>query len=114
MPLARRAHRGDGRLPRGDPAYRGFFRTADPAADLSATVRRRTLPLLTGFDAADGPLWAWTTFSPDQVDLDYRTPEVLLSVLEVLLAYVRHGANVLRLDAVAFLWKEEGLSLIHI
>jgi glucosylglycerate phosphorylase len=97
----------------GDPAYRGFFRTADPAADLSATVRPRARPLLTGFDAADGPLWAWTTFSPDQVDLDYRTPEVLLSVLEVLLAYVRRGANVLRLDAVAFLWKEEGTSSIN-
>jgi glycosidase len=98
----------------GDPAYRGFFRTADPAADLSATVRPRARPLLTRFDAAGGPVWAWTTFSPDQVDLDYRTPEVLLRVLEVLLAYVEHGANVLRLDAVAFLWKEERTQSINL
>jgi glucosylglycerate phosphorylase len=97
----------------GDPAYRGFFRTADPAADLSATVRPRARPLLTGFDAADGRLWAWTTFSPDQVDLDYRTPEVLVRVLEVLLEYLGHGADVLRLDAVAFLWKEEGTPSIN-
>ena len=97
----------------GDPDYGRFFRTADPAADLTATVRPRAHPLLTRFDAAEGPLWAWTTFSSDQVDLDYRTPEVLLRVLDVLLAYVGHGANVLRLDAVAFLWKEEGTPSIH-
>jgi glucosylglycerate phosphorylase len=98
----------------GDPAYRGFFRTADPATDLSATVRPRALPLLTAFEGAGGPVWAWTTFSPDQVDLDYRTPEVLLRVLEVLLAYVERGVGVLRLDAVAFLWKQEGTPSIHL
>jgi sucrose phosphorylase len=98
----------------GDPEYRGFFRAADPAADLSATVRPRARPLLTRFDAAGGPVWTWTTFSPDQVDLDYRTPEVLLRVLKVLLAYVEHGADVLRLDAVAFLWKQEGTPSINL
>ena len=98
----------------GDPEYRDFFRTADPGADLSATVRPRARPLLTRFDGADGPLWGWTTFSSDQVDLDYRTPEVLLRVFEVLLTYVRRGASVLRLDAVAFLWKQEGTPSIHL
>ena len=98
----------------GDPAYRGFFRTADPAADLAATVRPRARPLLTAFEGVEGPVSAWTTFSPDQVDLDYRTPEVLLRVLEVLLAYVERGAGVLRLDAVAFLWKQEGTASIHL
>ncbi len=98
----------------GDPAYRGFFRTADPAANLAATVRPRARPLLTAFEGAEGPVSAWTTFSPDQVDLDYRTPEVLLRVLEVLLAYVERGAGVLRLDAVAFLWKQEGTASIHL
>jgi hypothetical protein len=98
----------------GDPAYRGFFRTADPATDLSATVRPRARPLLTAFEGAEGPVWAWTTFSPDQVDLDYRTPEVLLRVLEVLLAYLVRGVGVLRLDAVAFLWKQEGTSSMHL
>jgi sucrose phosphorylase len=98
----------------GRPAYRRFFRTADPGADLSAVVRPRTLPLLTRFEGADGPVWVWTTFSEDQVDLDYGTPEVLLRVLEVLLAYIEHGADVLRLDAVAFLWKQEGTPSIHL
>jgi len=98
----------------GRPEYEGFFRTADPDADLSAVVRPRTRPLLTRFEGARGPLWAWTTFSEDQVDLDYRTPEVLLRVLEILLTYVERGADVLRLDAVAFLWKEEGTPSIHL
>jgi len=98
----------------GAPEYERFFRTADPRSDLSAVVRPRTRPLLTRFDGADGPLWAWTTFSEDQIDLDYRTPEVLLRVLEVLLTYVERGADVLRLDAVAFLWKQEGTPSIHL
>jgi len=98
----------------GDPRYEGFFRTADPAADLSAVVRPRTHPLLTRFERAGGPIWAWTTFSADQVDLDYSAPEVLLRVLEVLLAYIERGADILRLDAVAFLWKEESTPSIHL
>ncbi len=98
----------------GDPRYEGFFRTANPDVDLSAVVRPRTHPLLTRFERADGPVWVWTTFSMDQVDLDYRTPEVLMRVVQVLLAYLERGADVLRLDAVAFLWKQEGTTSIHL
>jgi len=98
----------------GDPEYAGFFRTAEAGADVAAVVRPRTHPLLTRFEGARGPLWAWTTFSEDQVDLDYRTPEVLVRVLEVLIAYIERGANILRLDAVAFLWKQEGTPSIHL
>lgn len=98
----------------GDPEYEGFFRTAEPGADVAAVVRPRTHPLLTRFDGAGGPRWAWTTFSEDQVDLDYRTPEVLVRVLEVLIAYIERGANILRLDAVAFLFKQEGTASIHL
>ncbi len=87
------------------------FRTVDPEADLSAVVRPRTLPLVTTFQGAEGPLHVWTTFSADQVDLDYRDPEVLLAALEVLLRYRRAGASVIRLDAMAFLWKRRGLAV---
>jgi sucrose phosphorylase len=77
-------------------------------------VRAREHPLLTEFATHDGPKWVWTTFSADQVDLDYRNPEVLLSALEVVLTYARHGAGMIRLDAVGFLWKEEGTPSIHL
>ena len=100
----------------GDPRYAGFFRTADPAADLSAVVRPRTSPLLTAFEA--GPdastVHVWTTFSADQVDLDYRNPDVLLAVLDVLLRYRARGAAAIRLDAIAFAWKVEGTTSINL
>ena len=77
-------------------------------------MRPRTLPLVTTFQGAEGPLHVWTTFSADQVDLDYRDPEVLLAALEVLLRYRRAGASVIRLDAIAFLWKREGSPSINL
>jgi glucosylglycerate phosphorylase len=98
----------------GDPRYRDWYVTADPAADLSATVRPRTTPLLTPFAAADGTRHVWTTFSADQVDLDYRRPEVVAAVLDVLLTYVARGARFLRLDAITYLWKEPGTSCVHL
>lgn len=97
----------------GDPEYRDFFVTVEGAPDLSRVVRPRALPLLTEFAAADGPRRVWTTFSADQVDLNYRNPAVLLRVTEALLFYVTRGARFLRLDAVAFLWKEIGTPCLH-
>jgi sucrose phosphorylase len=98
----------------GDPRFRAFFRTVDPGADLGAVVRPRTSPLVTTFDGANGPVHVWTTFSADQVDLDYRNPEVLLAALDVLLRYRRAGATAIRLDAIAFLWKVEGSPSINL
>lgn len=98
----------------GDPRYDGYYLEVDPETDLTAVVRPRTSPLLTRFESAQGPRWVWTTFSADQVDLNYGNPEVLLAVTRELLGYVEHGARMLRLDAVAFLWKEPGTSCIHL
>ncbi len=89
------------------PGFEGLFRTAEPATDLSRVVRAREHPLLTRFESASGPRWVWTTFSADQVDLDYRDPRTLLRVLEVLLDYAKRGVDMIRLDAVGFLWKDE-------
>jgi glucosylglycerate phosphorylase len=69
---------------------------------------------LTPFHASDGIRHVWTTFSTDQVDLDYRSPAVLLAVTEALLAYIEAGARIIRLDAIAYLWKELGTSCIHL
>ena len=97
-----------------DPEYRGFFRTADPDADLTNIVRAREHPLLTPFETARGTEWVWTTFSADQVDLDFRNPEVLARMTEVLLDYASHGASMIRLDAICFLWKDEATPSIHL
>lgn len=97
-----------------EPGFEHFFREVDPAADLSAVVRPRSTPLATRFVGSGGEKrWVWTTFSADQVDLDYRHPEVLLAAVEIVLSYAAAGASAIRLDAVAFLWKEEGTPSIH-
>lgn len=98
----------------GDPRYRDFFISVDPQTDLSAVVRPRDLPLLTPFETAQGTRHVWTTFSADQIDLNYAEPEVLFAVLRAVLGYVRRGAQLLRLDAVAFAWKEIGTPCIHL
>lgn len=98
----------------GDEEFAGFFRVADTAADLAGVVRAREHPLLTPVTTSRGEEWIWTTFSGDQADLDYRNPEVLLRILEVIIGYAKRGARMIRLDAVGFLWKEEGSPSIHL
>lgn len=99
---------------RDDPAYRDFFFTVEGDPDLSRVVRPRALPLLTEFQTAGGPRKVWTTFSADQVDLDVRNPRVLLALVDALLFYVGQGAKFIRLDAIAYLWKEIGTRCIHL
>jgi len=55
----------------------------------------------------------WTTFGPDQVDVDWRHPEVLLGFTRLLARMVAHGVGWIRLDAVGFVWKEPNTSCIH-
>ena len=102
------------RFLREDPEYRDWFITVEGNPDLSKVVRPRTLPLLTSFETASGPKKVWTTFSADQVDLNVKNPDVLLALFDVLLAYVKRGAGLIRLDAIAYLWKEIGTSCIHL
>lgn len=97
-----------------DPKYRDWFIVVEGDPDLSHVVRPRALPLLTSFQAASSERRVWTTFSADQVDLNLANPEVLLELLDVLLFYVARGARFIRLDAIAYLWKEIGTSCIHL
>ena len=99
---------------RGERPHDRFFVEVDDGADLSAVVRPRSLPLVTDFETANGRRGVWTTFSADQVDLNYAEPDVLLTMLDVLLEYVARGAQIIRLDAVAYLWKQIGTSCIHL
>ena len=98
----------------GDPSYDGYFRTRTKGGDYSAVVRPRSLPLFTEFEARPGTAEVWTTFSADQVDLDFSNPRVLLESIDILLTYASRGASFIRLDAIGFLWKEEGTSCIHL
>ena len=98
----------------GDGKYAGWYITKPEGFDCSAVVRPRTHPLLTPFTRKDGSTaQVWTTFSTDQVDYDFSNPEVLLEFVRIFLEYYRRGARIVRLDAIAYLWKEPGTSCIH-
>lgn len=97
----------------GDEKYADYFIECDPNADYSSVVRPRALPLLTKFDTVKGEKYIWTTFSDDQIDLNYACPDVLIEIIDLLLFYVQNGAKYIRLDAVGFIWKELGTPCIH-
>jgi sucrose phosphorylase len=86
--------------------------TVEGDPDLSQVVRPRSLPLLTEFQTVSGKRRLWTTFSADQVDLNFHNPAVLLEIFDILLTYAQRGAQFLRLDAIAYLWKEVGTPCI--
>jgi sucrose phosphorylase len=103
----------------GNPYYGAFFIAYSSPGELTAEQRRlifrpRTTDILTRIDTLHGPRFVWTTFSDDQIDLDFKNPNVLLRVLEVLLLYVRRGADIIRLDAVTYLWEEPGTRCVHL
>jgi len=97
-----------------DAAFRDFCIRRPPDADLSSVLRTRNLPLLHEYAGCDGPRWLWTTFSRDQLDLNFANPEVLLEILDVLLFYAARGAAAIRLDAIPYLWKTAGTSCAHL
>jgi len=97
-----------------DPRYKDYFIEPGQDWDLSNVVRPRTSLLLTEVETAAGTTKVWTTFSADQIDLNYANPEVLVEILDLLLFYLRKGATIIRLDAIAYLWKESGTTCIHL
>lgn len=98
---------------RGEEPYRRFFLAPDSQADWSQVVRPRTSPLFTPFPTHAGERRLWTTFGPDQIDLDFRAPDVLLEMADILLDYIAHGIQMIRLDAVTYIWKEAGTPSVH-
>ena len=98
----------------GDPEYADFFISMDPDTDTSSVTRPRNLPLLHEYACHDGPRWLWTTFSEDQLDLNYENPNVLIEMLDVLLFYAKHGASMVRLDAITYFWKRLGTTCVHL
>ena len=92
----------------------GYFFTQDPDADLSKVVRPRTSPLLRAVETNEGIQHVWCTFSHDQVDLDFRNPDVLKQFVSIIRDYLDRGVRMFRLDAVAFVWKVAGSSSLNL
>ncbi|MFQ5787828.1 MAG: alpha-amylase family glycosyl hydrolase, partial [Thermodesulfobacteriota bacterium] len=101
------------------PHYKNFVINYDSYDDLTPGERNiifrpRTSDILTKFQTVNGEKFVWTTFSKDQVDLNYKNPEVLIRIIEILLLYVRKGADIIRLDAITFLWASPGTSCANL
>ena len=96
-----------------DPG-RSYFVTTEPSEDLSKVVRPRTSSLLRAVETADGIKHVWCTFSHDQIDLDFKNTSVLIEFISIIGKYMDQGAQWIRLDAIAYLWKAIGTSCIHL
>jgi glycosidase len=95
--------------------FEEFAIDVDPATDLSMVTRPRSLPLLSAYTKKDGQtVHLWTTFSADQIDFNFKSLNVLEKMIDVLLFYADQGATILRLDAIAYLWKQLGTNCIHL
>lgn len=94
--------------------YNRFFIEMEGHEDVSQVTRPRNSPLLVPAYTHRGRKMVWATFSADQIDLNFKEVEVLIKMIEVLLMYLEKGARLIRLDAIAFLWKELGSNCIHL
>ena len=93
---------------------RSCIRTILPDEDLSNVARPRTSELSVPCETAGGSQELWCTFGHDQVDVDWRTPEVLYETLRVIDRLIAEGIRWIRLDAVAYVYKKSGTSCVHL
>jgi sucrose phosphorylase len=99
----------------GKKGFEEFAMEVDPSTDLSMVTRPRSLPLLSEYKKKNAQtVHLWTTFSADQIDFNFKSLDVLEKMIDVLLFYADQGATILRLDAIAYLWKEIGTNCIHL
>lgn len=98
----------------GDEKYKDYFIEESPKTDLSIVTRPRSTPLLTKYKQGKKDKHIWTTFSDDQIDLNFKNPDLLVEMLDILMMYANRGARIIRLDAIAFLWKRIGTSCLHL
>jgi sucrose phosphorylase len=99
---------------KGEGQGSDYFFTALAGDNLSDVVRPRTSPLLKEVETGKGKKFVWCTFSHDQVDFDFRNPEVLKAFTSIIRQYLDMGVKIFRLDAIAFLWKVVGSTSVNL
>lgn len=97
-----------------NPRYDSYFIAFDTNVDTSSVVRARAHPLLTKFRRKGEEVYLWTTFSSDQIDLNYNNEKVLLEIIDLFLFYATKNARIIRLDAIGHIWKKLGTSCINL
>jgi amylosucrase len=112
-----REHAWARRAAAGDPVYRDYYHVFGDRSlpdRYSATLPEVFPDTAPGsFTEVPGLGWVWTTFHDYQWDLNYANPRVFREMLDVMLFLANRGVEVLRLDAVPFLWKREGTACLN-
>ncbi len=96
-----------------EPGISNIF-SPDQNLDWSNVVRPRSSSLFSKINTQDGPKQVWTTFGPDQIDLNWHNPKMSVEFLNLIITYLSNGIKWLRLDAVGFIWKESGTTCLHL
>jgi len=97
----------------GDPVYQDYYYTfetrnvPDMFEQSMPEIFPQTAPGNFSWDEEMGR-WVMTVFNNYQWDLNYSNPAVFVEMLDIILHWANKGADILRLDAVAFLWKKIG------
>ena len=93
---------------------KNYFLTVNTKFNTSKVVRPRDHELLKKINIFKKTEYLWRTFSPDQLDLNFKNPAVLLRFIKIMINLVNHGVTIFRLDAIAYLWKESGTKCINL
>ena len=93
---------------------KNYFLTVNAKFNTSKVVRPRDHELLKKINIFKKTEYLWRTFSPDQLDLNFKNPVVLLRFIKIMINLVNHGVTIFRLDAIAYLWKESGTKCINL
>ena len=97
----------------GDPEYMNYYlmftdrtlvdRFQESLRDIFPTIRKGSFTWNPELER-----WIWTTFNSYQWDLNYSNADVFRAMAEEMLFLANQGVEILRLDAVAFIWKRLG------
>ncbi len=97
----------------GDPVYQDYFLMYDDptlpdaySRDLVEVFPENAPGNFTHYPEVGK--WVWTTFNEHQWDLNWANPQVFLEIVRIMFFLANQGVDVLRLDAVAFMWKRMG------
>ena len=91
-----------------------YFFTVKPTFNISKVIRARDHKLLKEINIFKKKEYLWRTFSADQLDLNFKNPTVLLRFIKIMINLINHGVTIFRLDAIAYLWKEDGTKCINL
>jgi len=91
-----------------------YFLTIDSKFNTSKVIRPRDHKLLKKINIFKKSMYLWRTFSPDQLDLNFKNPAVLIRFIKIMINLMNHGVTIFRLDAIAYLWKESGTQCINL